>query len=46
MNNISLLLVGVGGYGAVSASAIFNEGEEHGCYVEGIVEPFLQNSTL
>lgn len=46
MKKVSLLLVGVGGYGAVSAGAIFNEGEQHDCYVEGIVEPYLENSRL
>ena len=46
MKNIMVLLVGVGGYGAVSAGAIFREGEEHGCIPCGIVEPFLENSSL
>jgi len=46
MKNISILLVGVGGYGAVSAAPILEEGEKRGCYVEGIVEPFMQNSRL
>lgn len=46
MKNISILLVGVGGYGAVSAAPILDEGEKRGCYVEGIVEPFMQNSRL
>ena len=46
MKNVTVLLVGVGGYGAVSAGSIFNDGEKHGCVPCGIVEPFLENSSL
>lgn len=44
MKNISILLVGVGGYGAVSAAPLLQEGESRGCHIEGVVDPFIQNS--
>ncbi len=46
MKTVSLLLVGVGGYGAVSAREIFANAEKNNCTIAGIVEPFIDNSPL
>lgn len=43
---ISILLVGVGGYGGLIAQEVLDNGESHGCRVVGVVEPFLQNSPV
>lgn len=43
---ISILLVGVGGYGGLIAAEVLENAKNHGAEVVGIVEPFLDNSPV
>ena len=43
---ISILLVGVGGYGGLIAAEVLENAKNYGAQVVGIVEPFLDNSPV
>lgn len=43
---ISILLVGVGGYGGLIAAEVLENAKNHGAQVVGVVEPFLDNSPV
>lgn len=43
---ISVLLVGVGGYGGLIAGEVLENAEKHNAKVVGIVEPFFENSPV
>ena len=43
---ISIVLVGVGGYGGLIAGEVLENAKNHNAYVEGIVEPFIENSPV
>ena len=43
---ISVLLVGVGGYGGLIAGEVLENPEKHNAKVVGIVEPFFENSPV
>lgn len=43
---ISIVLVGVGGYGGLIAEEVLKKAESHNSEVVGIVEPFLENSPV
>ena len=43
---ISVLLVGVGGYGGLIAGEVLENAEKHNAEVVGIVEPFFENSPV
>ena len=36
---VSVLLVGIGGYGGTYVEAMLEEGEGHGCRLVGVVDP-------
>lgn len=46
MKELSIVLAGVGGYGALIAQEVLTHAAEHNATVAGIVEPFLQNSPV
>lgn len=43
---ISIVLVGVGGYGGLIAGEVLENAQKHNAYVIGVVEPFLENSPV
>ncbi len=43
---ISILLVGVGGYGGLIAAEVLENSKNYGAEVVGVVEPFLDNSPV
>lgn len=43
---ISVLLVGIGGYGGLTAAEMLKNGAEHGAQVVGVVEPYPENSPV
>ncbi len=43
---ISIVLVGVGGYGGLIAGEVLENAKKHNAFVAGVVEPFLENSQV
>lgn len=43
---ISIVLVGVGGYGGLIAGEVLAKSKEYNAFVKGVVEPFLENSPV